>query len=144
MTLDFPTFERPRNAISGNCGTGKCATSLAASMNRVSILITKPLTVIERTRKVDSAFVFSKPERPFWRMHVLFLDRPIFMPKIKNTGYGESDQYAHAEEQPIRRQSDQQHCHHSDGCNQPSRSAKRQSNSRLWFTWVHWSAPSLF
>ena len=37
MTLDFPTFERPRNAISGNCGAGKCATSLAAIINRVNI-----------------------------------------------------------------------------------------------------------
>src|ERR1700733_15314377 len=29
MTLDLPTFERPRKAISGNPGRGKCATSLA-------------------------------------------------------------------------------------------------------------------
>jgi hypothetical protein len=35
MTLDLPTLERPRNAISGRLGGGKCLTSLAANMNRV-------------------------------------------------------------------------------------------------------------
>src|ERR1700704_4354234 len=34
MTLDFPTFERPRKAISGRLGAGKCATSVAAARNR--------------------------------------------------------------------------------------------------------------
>src|SRR3974390_1008366 len=34
MTLDFPTFERPRNAVSGRPGGGKWAGSLAESRNR--------------------------------------------------------------------------------------------------------------
>ena len=34
ITLDLPTFDRPRNATSGSFGAGKCATSLAAAMNR--------------------------------------------------------------------------------------------------------------
>ena len=34
ITLDFPTFERPRNATSGRLGTGKWAASVAAAMNR--------------------------------------------------------------------------------------------------------------
>src|SRR5215469_4264399 len=34
ITLDLPTFERPRKAISGRLGEGKWATSLAESRNR--------------------------------------------------------------------------------------------------------------
>jgi len=34
ITLDLPTFERPRKAISGNVGEGKCPASLADNMNR--------------------------------------------------------------------------------------------------------------
>src|SRR5579871_928382 len=41
MTLDFPTFERPRNAISGTLGTGNCTTSVAAAINRDSTLMPK-------------------------------------------------------------------------------------------------------
>jgi hypothetical protein len=39
MTLDLPTLERPRKAISGNEGGGKCAASVAAVMKRAKILI---------------------------------------------------------------------------------------------------------
>src|SRR6266851_1292586 len=39
ITLDFPTFERPRNAISGTPGAGKCVRSLADSMKRARIRI---------------------------------------------------------------------------------------------------------
>ncbi len=37
MTLDLPTFERPRKAISGRLGRGKCVTSLADNMYRDKI-----------------------------------------------------------------------------------------------------------
>src|SRR5260370_36939258 len=39
ITLDFPTFDRPRNAISGTLGAGKCVKSLADSINRARIRI---------------------------------------------------------------------------------------------------------
>src|ERR1700686_2202257 len=39
ITLDFPTFDRPRKAISGTPGAGKCVKSLADSMNRARIRI---------------------------------------------------------------------------------------------------------
>src|SRR5260370_18079362 len=39
ITLDFPTFDRPRKAISGNSRAGKCATSVAAARNRVRTLM---------------------------------------------------------------------------------------------------------
>src|SRR6266852_1167244 len=34
ITLDLPTLERPRNAISGKLGAGKCVKSLADNINR--------------------------------------------------------------------------------------------------------------
>src|ERR1700691_3414237 len=37
ITLDFPTFDRPRKAISGTPGAGKCVKSLAESINRAKI-----------------------------------------------------------------------------------------------------------
>jgi hypothetical protein len=39
ITLDFPTFDRPRKAISGTPGAGNCVRSLAESMKRANILI---------------------------------------------------------------------------------------------------------
>src|SRR5882724_4677059 len=39
ITLDLPTLERPRNAISGRVGAGKCETSVAAAMNRARTLM---------------------------------------------------------------------------------------------------------
>src|ERR1700730_16793623 len=39
ITLDLPTLERPRKAISGRLGAGKCDTSVAAARNRARILM---------------------------------------------------------------------------------------------------------
>ena len=44
MTLDLPTFERPRKAISGRVGTGKCAASVADAMKRERTLMLKCAT----------------------------------------------------------------------------------------------------
>src|SRR3954470_19371778 len=41
ITLDFPTLERPRKAISGIDGAGKCEASVAAARNRDRTLILK-------------------------------------------------------------------------------------------------------
>src|SRR5258708_6963396 len=41
ITLDLPTFERPRNATSGKVGAGKCAASVAAAMNRERTLMSQ-------------------------------------------------------------------------------------------------------
>src|SRR5512135_3311393 len=41
MTLDLPTFERPRKATSGIEGAGKWATSVAAARNRARTLISQ-------------------------------------------------------------------------------------------------------
>src|SRR5712691_9175962 len=39
ITLDLPTFERPRKATSGRLGAGKWAASVAAAMNRAITLM---------------------------------------------------------------------------------------------------------
>src|SRR5229473_4599959 len=39
ITLDLPTFERPRNATSGKLGAGKCAASVADDRNRARTLM---------------------------------------------------------------------------------------------------------
>src|SRR5215813_7607148 len=41
ITLDLPTLERPRKAISGRLGAGKCETSVAAARNRAKTLMLK-------------------------------------------------------------------------------------------------------
>src|SRR5580698_8465076 len=41
ITLDLPTFERPRKAISGRVGTGKWEASVAEAMNRERTLMVK-------------------------------------------------------------------------------------------------------
>src|SRR5580698_2817558 len=41
MTLDLPTLERPRKAISGRLGTGNCAASVADARNRERTLMLK-------------------------------------------------------------------------------------------------------
>ena len=41
ITLDLPTFDRPRKAISGSEGTGKCAASVAAARNLARTLMLK-------------------------------------------------------------------------------------------------------
>src|SRR5712691_13115409 len=39
ITLDLPTFDRPRNATSGRLGAGKWAASVAAAMKRAITLM---------------------------------------------------------------------------------------------------------
>ena len=48
MTLDLPTLERPRKAISGTDATGKWAASVAAAMNRDKTLMLKFATARAR------------------------------------------------------------------------------------------------
>src|SRR5277367_695687 len=51
ITLDLPTFDRPRKATSGRLGAGKCAASVAAARNRA---ITLMLQCAMRQRKLAS------------------------------------------------------------------------------------------
>jgi len=41
ITLDLPTFDRPRNATSGKLGAGNCAAFVAAAMNRAMTLMSQ-------------------------------------------------------------------------------------------------------
>src|SRR5208282_4895393 len=85
ITLDFPTFDRPKKAISGTPGKGKCFKSLAGNMNRARIRIQPP---VYGSRKASAAEKSSqkisslKAERTFG-FHVLFFDRMQFVPERK-------------------------------------------------------------
>lgn len=41
ITLDFPTFDRPRKATSGRVGAGNCAALLTAATNLAKTLMLK-------------------------------------------------------------------------------------------------------
>src|SRR5271157_6025854 len=62
ITLDFPTLDRPRKAISGTPGAGKCVKSLADSINRARIRIQ---TVSSVGRRMASAAEKSFAEKMF-------------------------------------------------------------------------------
>src|SRR5208283_4085803 len=79
ITLDFPTFDRPKKAISGTPGKGKCFKSLAGNMNRARIRIqtVSGVWVAHGKRPAEKSLQkinSLKAERTFW-FHVLFFDR---------------------------------------------------------------------
>src|SRR5258708_26202515 len=70
ITLDLPTLDRPRNAISGTLGAGKCVKSLADNINRAMIRIHTVSSVWvahgKRQRKNISARKFAKDRADVW------------------------------------------------------------------------------
>src|SRR5208337_320874 len=68
ITLDFPTFDRPRKAISGRVGEGKCVKSLADNMNRARIRMQTVSSVWvaygKRRRKINSESVLCENSPP--------------------------------------------------------------------------------
>src|SRR5260370_17447945 len=70
ITLDLPTLERPRNAISGKLGAGKCVKSLADNINRAMIRIHTVSSVWvahgKRQRKNISARKIAKARPDVW------------------------------------------------------------------------------
>jgi len=123
MTLDFPTLDRPRKAISGTPGEGKCVKSLAESMNRARIRIPIVSSVWvahgkRRDRKKFGAKDFGReirslePERTF-RLDVVLLDRMQSVPEREATRDDESDENTDEKEPAIRREHDQQNSYHT-------------------------------
>jgi hypothetical protein len=97
MTLDLPTLERPRNAISGSEGAGKCAASLADVTNRERIRIATVSSFwllaasgarSRRGLQAEGTFV----------LDVFFFERVEFMPEGKAAGDHDADQDADEEE----------------------------------------------
>src|SRR5271156_25346 len=66
IRLDLPTFERPRKAISGTLGAGKCVRSLADSMNRarIRIEIVSSVWVASGKRRRKNKFAEKFAENP--------------------------------------------------------------------------------
>ena len=106
MTLDLPTFERPRNATSGSAGAGNCPTAVAAPTNFERTL-TFPVSVFQV--EVASAGAFRLMQKYLttkvtkvheegalrWEsvkpqgtlvLDIFFFDRNVFVPQIKNRG----------------------------------------------------------
>src|SRR5438270_11957723 len=64
ITLDFPTLDRPRKAISGIDGAGKCATSVAAARKRVNTLILKCAMQCAKLASVEKRVYGEDQDRP--------------------------------------------------------------------------------
>jgi len=123
ITLDFPTFDRPRKAISGTPGEGKCVKSLAESMNRarIRIPIVSSVWVVHGKRR-DRKKIWRErfwarnkslePERTF-RLDVLLLDRMQSVPEREATCDDESDENTDEKEPAIRREHDQQNSYYT-------------------------------
>src|SRR5271169_1580907 len=70
ITLDFPTFDRPRNAISGTVGAGKWVKSLAESMKfaRIRMQTVSSVWVAhgKRSGKINFAKAPAKAQEDAW------------------------------------------------------------------------------
>src|SRR5208282_5452054 len=82
ITLDLPTFDRPKKAISGKTGGGKCVKSLADSINRARTRIQTVSSVWVAHGKRRGKINFLKPEGTLG-LDVLFLDRMQSVPERK-------------------------------------------------------------
>ena len=66
ITLDFPTLERPRKAISGTPGAGKCVKSLADNINRARTRIQTVSSVWVARGKLRGENKFAKVREDVW------------------------------------------------------------------------------
>ncbi len=136
IKLDLPTLDRPRKAISGTVGEGKCVKSLADSMNRARIRMQTVSSVRvahgkrrEKSLQKESSL---KPERTFG-FHVLFLNRVEFVPQREPTRDDKSNENADQKEPAISRQHDQQDCYDNDRDDETGRSLQAESNPAARF-----------
>src|ERR1700687_2752415 len=118
ITLDFPTFDRPRNAISGTPGAGKWVRSLADSINRARIRIQTVSSVWvahgKRRGEISSQKMsWLEPERTFG-FHVRLFNRIKFVPEGEATRDDESDENANQKEPAVRGESNQENRYYCD------------------------------
>src|SRR5271157_2221428 len=66
ITLDLPTLERPRKAISGKVGAGNCAASVAAVRNCARTLITKCAMGSEKLASGEVAWHYGSVSAIAW------------------------------------------------------------------------------
>src|ERR1019366_10188710 len=113
ITLDFPTLDRPRKAISGTPGEGKCVKSLADSRNRARIRMhtVSSVWVANGKRRGKNSSLEAKGT---FGMHVLLFDRVQFVPERESARDDQSDENADQKEPAIRRQRDQQNRYYNN------------------------------
>src|SRR5271154_4282124 len=88
ITLDLPTFDRPRNATSGSVGAGKWVASIADNMNRANTRMKQCAVWKGKLASGNAASDFQRLQslaQPKWALIVdIFLpDRPQLMPEKK-------------------------------------------------------------
>src|SRR6266446_2753830 len=136
ITLDLPTLDRPRNAISGTLGAGKCVKSLADNINRAMIRIhtvsSVGLRMASAGEKISQQESSLKTERTFG-FHVLFLDRMQFVPERESAGDDQSDENADQKEPAISREGDQQNRYDADRDDESCRSLQAESRAAAGF-----------
>src|SRR5579864_6349955 len=119
ITLDLPTFERPRNATSGSAGAGNWLALVAEVMNLERTRTTQcqisggNLQVAEKEVREKQASV--QAERPLV-FDVFIGDRAIFVSQIKQPSNYDSNADTDREKHAVRRKGDQhrQHDHGGD------------------------------
>src|SRR5271168_626900 len=129
ITLDFPTFDRPRKATSGNAGAGKCIASVAASINRAR---TRMSQCAVRWGELASARVKLSPQSQ-WPLvfDVLFLDRPELVPEEKNSCHRQPNPHADEEKPSISWERNQQEGNHCQSDDQAGRTPQRSFESGM-------------
>jgi hypothetical protein len=129
MTLDFPTFDLPRNATSGYAGAGKRLASVAdiTNLDKTRIKI-RPLGIAESTERqplcVPPPFMVLtlrgsvQPEGMFV-LDFLFFKRYVFAPEIKDGGNHNADANTDHKKPAVGREGDEEKRDHCDRNHEP-------------------------
>src|ERR1700690_3412261 len=100
ITLDLPTFDRPRNATSGRVGAGKWPASIADIMNRANTRMQQ--CAVSMGKVASGNEQLSQPEGMFI-LHIFFLDRPDPMPQEKHPRHHQSNSQTDQEKPAVGR-----------------------------------------
>src|SRR6202040_4298920 len=94
ITLDLPTFDRPRKATSGSRGAGKWPASIADIMNRAKTRMPQCAVSTGQVASGEGGFSprgnLSQPERTLF-FDISPPDRSEFIPKKKNSRHNQPD-----------------------------------------------------
>src|ERR1700674_4352175 len=127
ITLDLPTFDRPRNATSGRVGAGKWLASIADIMNRAKTRMQQCAVSMAKLASGNAEFqrvrILSQPQRMLV-LDIFFFDRPELMPQKKHPCHHQPNSYADQEKPAVGGKRDQNNHDYGDGNDQTSRPAE--------------------
>jgi hypothetical protein len=142
MTLDFPTFDLPRNATSGYAGAGNRLASVAdiTNLDKTRIKI-RPLGINETTERqplcirpplmVLSPRGSVQPEGTFV-LDVLFCNGYVFAPEIKDGGNHNADANTDQKKPPVGGERDKKKRDHCDRNHKPRGTTYGKSHPSRW------------